>query len=229
METTEAPQNDETCGKATSRESGSPKKQEFLEKKKHIIRNLSPDDTILIEDESTFYRSGDPRKVWALKGTKPILRTLGSHEKVNVIGAINPFEDEGIYAYIKTLHAKNFKVFLQKIVDIYCGSGKTYMFLDNAKAHHAKLLQTFLESVQDKFELIFLPPYCPDLSEIEKLWQEVKSEVVYNGYYNTFTDFKNALTRALRRKNYSGYIRALFNKEKYLEDKKYKKYRKKDS
>ena len=103
------------------------------------------------------------------------------------------------------------------------------MFLDNAKAHHAKLLQTFLESVQDKFELIFLPPYCPDLSEIEKLWQEVKSEVVYNGYYNTFTDFKNGLTRALRRKNYSGYIRALFNKEKYLEDKKYKKDRKKDS
>jgi len=135
---------------------------------------------------------------------------------VNVIGAINPFEDEGIYAYIKTLTGKNFEVFLHKIVDVYCSSGKTYMFLDNARAHHAKLLQLFLESVRDKFELVFLPPYCPDLSEIEKLWQEVKSEVVYNGFYETFDDFENALTRALRRKNQSGYIRSLFNERKYL-------------
>lgn len=211
-----APQNDQTRAETNACKSRSSKKQEFLEKKKQIIQNLGPDDTILIEDESTFYRSGDPRKIWALKGTKPILRTFGSHEKVNVIGAINPFEDEGIYAYIKTLTGKNFEVFLHKIVDVYCSSGKTYMFLDNARAHHAKLLQLFLESVRDKFELVFLPPYCPDLSEIEKLWQEVKSEVVYNGFYETFDDFENALTRALRRKNQSGYIRSLFNERKYL-------------
>ncbi len=192
------------------------KKQEFLEKKKKIIQELGPNDTILIEDESTFYRSGDPRRIWALKGTKPITRTFGSHEKVNVIGAINPFKDEGIYAYIESLNANNFKIFLRKIVDIYCTLGKTYMFLDNARAHHAKLLQSFLEEVREQFELVFLPPYSPDLNEIEKLWQEIKSEVVYNGFYDTFTDFKNALIRALRRKNNSGYIRSLFNKRKYL-------------
>ncbi|GAI24786.1 unnamed protein product, partial [marine sediment metagenome] len=83
------------------------------------------------------------------------------------------------------------------------GSGKTYMFLDNARAHHAKLLQPFLEEVREQFELVFLPPYSPDLNEIEKLWQKIKSEVVYNGFYDTFTDFKNALIRALRRKNNS--------------------------
>jgi len=154
--------------------------------------------------------------MWALKGTKPILRTFGSHEKINVIGAINPFEDEGIYGYIETLNAKNFEAFLRKIVEIYGSSGKTYMFLDNARAHHAKLLQPFLESVRDTFELVFLPPYSPDLSEIEKLWQEIKSEVVYNGFYNTLPDFKNALTRSLRRKNNSGYIRSLFGEQKYL-------------
>jgi len=156
--------------------------------------------------------------MWALKGTKPILRTFNSHEKVNVVGAINPFEDEGIYAYIDSLNGKNFETFVRKIIEIYGKSGKIYMFLDNARAHHAKLLQSFLESVQNKFELVFLPPYSPDLSEIEKLWQEIKSEVVYNAFYNTFADFKNALTRAFRRKNNSGYIRSLFNEQKYICD-----------
>jgi len=216
MESIEAPQDDETCSETHARKRRSSKKQEFLEKKKQIIQHLRPEDTILIEDESTFYRSGDPRKMWALKGTKPILRTYNSHEKVNVIGAINPFEDEGIYGQIETLNALNFEIFLRKIFEVYGGSGKIYMFLDNARSHHAKLLKPFLESVKDQFELVFLPPYSPDLSEIEKLWQEIKSEVVYNGVYNTFTDFKNALTRALRRKNNSGYVRSLFDEKNFL-------------
>ena len=88
--------------------------------------------------------------------------------------------------------------------------------LFQASAHHAKLFQPFLEEVREQFELVFLPPYSPDLNEIEKLWQEIKSEVVYNGFYDTFTDFKNALIRALRRKNNSEYVRSLFNKRKYL-------------
>jgi len=154
--------------------------------------------------------------MWALKGTQPILRTFNSHEKINVIGVINPFEDEGIYGYIDSLNAANFETFLRKIVEVYGGSGKIYMFLDNARSHHAKLLKPFLESVKDQLELVFLPPYSPDLSEIEKLWQEIKSEVVYNAYYDTFDDFKNALTRAFRRKNNSGYIRSLFDEKKYL-------------
>lgn len=154
--------------------------------------------------------------MWALKGTKPILRTFNSHEKINVIGAINPFEDEGIYGYIESLNALNFKHFLQTIVKVYGGSGKIYMFLDNARSHHAKLLKPFLESVKNQLELVFLPPYCPDLSEIEKLWQEIKSEVVYNAFYDTFSDFKNALTRAFRRKNNSGYIKSLFDEKRYL-------------
>jgi len=214
----EALQDNEARAKTFTCESRSSKKQEFLEKKKQILQNLRPEDTILIEDESTFYRSGDPRKMYALKGTKPILRTYNSHEKINVVGAINPFEDEGIYGYIETLNGANFETFLRKVVEVYGSMGKIYMFLDNARSHHAKLLKPFLEQVKEQLELVFLPPYSPDLSEIEKLWQEVKSEVVYNAVYDTFDDFQNALTRAFRRKNNSGYIRSLFDETKYLSE-----------
>ncbi|MFX1258886.1 MAG: transposase [Promethearchaeota archaeon] len=75
----------------------------------------------------------------------------------------------------------------------------------------------FLNSARVKFKLIFLPSYCSDLSEIEKLWQEVKTEMVYNGFYEMLNYFDNTLTRVLSRKNECGYIRFLFNVEKYLE------------
>ncbi|MHA1281984.1 MAG: hypothetical protein ACTSQP_05700 [Promethearchaeota archaeon] len=44
----------------------------------------------------------------------------------------------------------------------------------------------------------------------------VKSEVAYNTFYDTFTDFKDTLTLILRRKNNSGYIRLLFEKKIFI-------------
>ena len=44
------------------------------------------------------------------------------------------------------------------------------MILDNAKIHHAKLLQDFLDKNNDRLELMFLPPYSPNLNKIEELW-----------------------------------------------------------
>ncbi len=90
------------------------------------------------------------------------------------------------------------------------------MFLDNARSQHAKLLKPFLKSVKRQLEVVFLPPYSPNLSEIEKLWQEIKSKVLYNGVHDSHADFENGLKRAFRRKNGSSYIRSLFDEKKYL-------------
>ena len=42
------------------------------------------------------------------------------------------------------------------------------MILDNAKIHHAKLIQPFLNENLKRLELVFLPPYSPKLNRIEK-------------------------------------------------------------
>jgi transposase len=44
------------------------------------------------------------------------------------------------------------------------GKKKILLVLDNAKYHHAKILQPWIESVSNILELFFLPPYSPDLS-----------------------------------------------------------------
>lgn len=38
-------------------------------------------------------------------------------------------------------------------------------------------------------ELLFLPPYSPQLNLIERLWKFVKSKCVNGMYYETFTSF----------------------------------------
>lgn len=136
--------------------------------------------------------------MWAQKGTKPILPIYGTQAKLNVFGVINPFEGKGHFQYIKTLDSACFIQFLKAILKEYPGSRKIYVVTDNAPAHKSKRVSEFLRSVNSRLDLVYLPPYSPDLNPIEILWREVKKDVVYNTFYRFFDDFKSSLTKSLK-------------------------------
>ena len=50
------------------------------------------------------------------------------------------------------------------------------LVVDNASWHKSKELQPFLES-NKRLNLIYLPPYSPDLNPIEKLWYWLKKSI----------------------------------------------------
>jgi hypothetical protein len=41
-----------------------------------------------------------------------------------------------------------------------------------------------------KIELIFLPPYAPNLNLIERYWRFFRKEILYGKYYESFALFK---------------------------------------
>jgi transposase len=48
-----------------------------------------------------------------------------------------------------------------------------------------------------KIELLYLPPYSPNLNQIERLWKFVKREVLSCRYYEEFARFKAAIIECL--------------------------------
>ena len=42
-------------------------------------------------------------------------------------------------------------------------------------------------------ELLFLPPYSPNLNLIERLWKLVKKECLYSTYYENFALFRQSI------------------------------------
>ena len=59
------------------------------------------------------------------------------------------------------------------------------MVLDNAKIHHADLIQPFLEKNKALLTLTYLPPYSPNLNLIEELWGWMKSSVINNVFFDS--------------------------------------------
>ena len=69
-----------------------------------------------------------------------------------------------------------------KITEINSKEKKINIILDNARIHHAKIVEKACEILN--INLIFLKPYCPDLNPIEDVWRKIKSKVYKSMYKN---------------------------------------------
>ena len=119
---------------------------------------------------------------WGLKGVQPRINCKqNKRERQTTFGSLNyrtgqitiNFADKGNY--------KSFKIHLLKILSVYWNAPKIIIILDNVRYHHAKLLKRFLE-LHPKLELIYLPPYSPDLNPIERVWWFMRKKITHNRY-----------------------------------------------
>jgi transposase len=120
-------------------------------------------------------------KSWFPKGQQRIVPTYGKHTGAKLVGVLN-------YAtgavYVEEHEKYDAKVFLSflKTVLIRYPKGKIVMILDNARIHHAILLNDFL-AANPRLTLMFLPPYSPKLNIVEGLWGWLKDSVVNNVFF----------------------------------------------
>ena len=110
--------------------------------------------TILFEDESMIRDYQAIMKSWFLKGRQRNIKTYGKHEGVKLVGCLD-YETGKVYVEEhKKYDAKTFLSFLKNVLKQY-PKGKIVMILDNAKIHHAKLIQPFLKQNRERLELVF--------------------------------------------------------------------------
>lgn len=75
------------------------------------------------------------------------------------------------------------------------------MILDNARIHHAKLIQPYLEEQKERLKLVYLPPYSPNLNMIEELWGWMKSTVINNVFFDSVQKIRKAVQGFIRHIN----------------------------
>jgi transposase len=131
-------------------------------------------------------------KTWFPKGQQKLIPTYGQHRGAKLMGTLD-YETGEIYCEEHEQYdAQVFYSFLENIVAKY-PEGKTVMILDNARIHHAKLIQPFLKKHAKQLELVYLPPYSPQLNIIEGLWGWLKKSVIYNVFFNTVDEIRAAV------------------------------------
>lgn len=129
---------------------------------------------------------------WFPKGQQRIIPTYGKHHGVKLLGVLDYETGEVFCVEEEQYDAQIFQSFLEKVVAKHPNE-KIVMILDNARIHHAKHIQPFLTKHTDTLQLLYLPPYSPQLNLIEELWGWLKRSVIYNVFYTSVEEIRSAV------------------------------------
>lgn len=172
-----------------------------VEAQKHFLENeLQPrlDEakegkrSVLFVDSSHFVQGAFLGYLWCL--TRIFVKTPSGRKRFNVLGALNGITKELITVTNDTYITSTQVCELLGLIANKCSLPITVV-CDNARYQRCKLVMD--EAKKLGIELLFLPPYSPNLNLIERLWKLVKKRCLSSKYYSDFCLFKGAINNFL--------------------------------
>ncbi len=165
---------------------------EFIEYFEAIKTSMGECDKLYFVDGVHPQYNSMPAHGWIRKGVERPLKSNTGRERVNINGALDPDTLEVITRVDKTLDSEATIAFLKLIEANNQQANKIVLIVDNARYYYnGEVVGYVAQSKQ--LEMVFLPPYAPNLNLIERLWKFMKKKTLYNRYYPSFKDFKAAL------------------------------------
>ena len=122
-----------------------------------------------------------------------ILPSNTGRQRLSVLGALNAVTMK-FSSVITEDNCDQFMVqeTFKSIRSEYPDEKKIVMILDNASYNKAYATRDC--AAENNIYLDYLPPYCPNLNLIERLWKFMKKKILKSTYYPTFKDFYRAIS-----------------------------------
>jgi transposase len=158
------------------------------------------EEALVFQDEMEIHRHPTLTQMWGPVGQQPEIPAPGKNEKRVVYGGVDYKTGKIIYTVAKTKSGQNFLAFLIALVTVYAGR-KIWLVCDNGRFHHTRIVRQWLEANKALIEIFWLPPYCPSLNLIERLWGHIKRTVLANVLFETIEDLVKAFCRGISRIN----------------------------
>ena len=151
----------------------------------------------MFQDEMEIHRHPALARTWSPVGTQPRVPAPGKNEKRVVYGGVDYATGRIVHTVAAAKSGGNFLAFLVALVAAY-GGRKVRLVCDNGRFHHTKAVRAWLEAHRHLVEVYWLPPYCPSLNLIERLWGHLKRTFIANVLFTTIDDLVAAFRRGVR-------------------------------
>lgn len=122
----------------------------------------------MFQDEAGFGRINKPKYCWCQGGIRPNVPCHHVREYRYAYGAVEPLTGESFFLVMPYSNTDCMNVFLCELSKTY-PNDKILLVCDGAAWHKSKSLR-----VPENIELIFLPPYTPEMNPIEQIWKELR-------------------------------------------------------
>ena len=178
---------------AISRRLAPARQQAFIEAYDALLNQPSADEAVVFADAVHPTHAVRPVGCWAPKEVAVAVEQSSGRDRLNVHGAIDLETGRTIVKDVLSVDALSTILLLASIETLYPGMRLIHVFLDNARYHHARLVQAWLARPDCRIRLHFVPTYCPHLNPIERLWGLMHRHTTHNKCYATFKEFSVAM------------------------------------
>lgn len=142
----------------------------------------------MYEDEFSLSNTATLNCKWGKKGVQPkVMCKQRGKERMTGMGSYNYNTGQITVSFHKKGNYQSFKKHLKKVLNVYKSYSKIIMVVDNVRYHHAKLLEKWLKN-NEKIEIIYLPPYSPELNPVERAWWYMRKKITHNRFVNSLND-----------------------------------------
>ena len=174
------------------------KQQAFIDGYEKLLNTLGDDEAVVFADAVHPTHAVRPAGCWAPKDTKIAIAGTSGRQRLNLHGAVDLETGATRMIEVTTVDAVSTIALLMAIVTMYPTKRLIHVFLDNARYHHAVLVQEWLARHGSRIKLHFIPIYCPHLNPIERLWGLMHRHVTHNRCHATYNDFCRSVLHFLR-------------------------------
>ena len=150
---------------------------------------------IFFADESGIRSDYHAGTTWAIKGKTPLVKATGARYSLNMLSAVNALGHFRFMTVEGGVTATVFREFLKRLITGM--DRKIILIVDGHPTHRAKLVKRFVQDNAEHLELVFLPPYSPELNPDEMVWAHVKKRIAKTTS-KTKGELKAAVERAMR-------------------------------
>jgi transposase len=169
---------------------------QWIREYEDLKRALPQNETICFIDGVHPTHNTKPAYGWIQKGKRKEIPTNTGRQRLNLSGAIDIITKRVLIHEDIALNASSTISFLKSFERAYPDMNKIHVFCDNARYYKNKDVAAYLR--HSKIEMHFLPSYSPNLNPIERLWKLLNEKILYNKYYEKFSEFKEAVLGFLK-------------------------------
>ena len=128
--------------------------------------------------------------------TRIFIKAPSGRMRFNVLGALNAITHELVTVTNNTyINGMSVCELLHSIAEQNVNVPIT-LILDNARYQKCAIVQQLADLL--KIELLYLPPYSPNLNLIERMWKFTKKQCLNSTYYTDFQVFSDAISDFLK-------------------------------
>ena len=141
---------------------------------------------ILFFDESRFGTKSKTGLAWYEKGSRTPIKVKLGFKNFYLYSSVNPDNGNNFTLLLPSVNTDCMNVYLKELSEEI--KEDFILIIDGAGWHKSSNL-----IIPKNIQIVLLPPYCPELNPVERLWKYIKDNVIRNKVFKTLLELELAV------------------------------------